>query len=84
MGRDRRRSLIAWFTRAAQLWHIAVVLAVLVGLQVLTGLRGPWLVVYPAALVLIAGIGYAVYDREGGTVLKRSETRHGNDMHGHY
>lgn len=83
MKSDRSRAVLA-FRRAVRLWHIAVVVAVVVGLELLTGLPGLWLVVYPVALALIGGIAYAIYDREGGTVLKRTDTHHGNDMHGRY
>lgn len=79
------RSLVSGaFVRTVRLWHIAFVIAVVMALEVLTVLPGIWLIVYPIALVLSAAIAYAVYDREGRTVLKRSETQHGNDMHGHY
>lgn len=84
MRSDKFRAVIASLKRAAQLWHIAAVLAVLVGLEVFTGLPGPWLAVYPVALAVITGIGYVIYDREGGTAMRRTQTHHGNDMHGHY
>ena len=72
------------FKRAVRLWHIGVVVAIVAGLELWTGLPGFWLVVYPIALALIGGIAFAIYGREGGTVLKRTGTHHGNDMHGHY
>lgn len=84
MVTDDRGLMSASFTRAVHLWHIGLVIAVVVALEVLTGLPGIWLIVYPIAFVLSALITYAIYDREGGMVLKRSETEHGNDMHGHY
>lgn len=83
MNPDRPGAILA-LRRAVRLWHIAVVVAVVAGLEMLTGLPGFWLVVYPITLALIGGIAFAIYNREGGTVLKRTDTHHGNDMHGHY
>lgn len=80
MVTDDRDLMSASFTRSVRLWHIGLVIAVVVALEVWTGLPGIWLIVYPIAFVLSALVAYAIYDREGGTVLKRSETQHGNDM----
>lgn len=77
------RAMLA-LKRAVRLWHIGVVVAVVAGLEMFSGLPGLWLVVYPVALALIGWIAFAIHDREGGTVLNRTDTHHGNDMHGHY
>ena len=83
MDSDRPGGVVA-FKRAVRLWHLGVVVAVVAALELLTGLPGLWLLVYPAALALIGAIAFAIHDREGGNVLQRTDTHHGNDMHGHY
>lgn len=78
-----------WLADRLRFWMLGVVVGVLALLELVTGLPGWWaLVGYGGAALLVLAIMVAVIDREGGPtggpMGKRSDFRHGNDMHGHY